>query len=261
MLDHIDRPPPPTTDISRHCGNCGYDLRGIGEPRCPECGVGFDPSRPGAGNVPWFHRRTIGMAAALWRTWWLVAWRTGGLADEVWRNTELNARDAARFRRICVGVAGVSAALGLMLAFVDWNVLAPAVAIALGPALVVFRMVTLPIDDRVEIESPARTERFVTLYDFTAAPLLLLPLAAIALGVARLIDRFMTPAVLLTIAIVAHWLVCTFVYQKRATRRGRKWLIKRMAVSLVLWGAIAWFSFILIMMIAEALLTRPHGRR
>lgn len=34
------------------CVNCGYDLRGLEEPRCPECGEAFDPAltaiaRPG----------------------------------------------------------------------------------------------------------------------------------------------------------------------------------------------------------------------
>jgi hypothetical protein len=26
-----------------HCGECGYDLHGLREPRCPECGTPFDP--------------------------------------------------------------------------------------------------------------------------------------------------------------------------------------------------------------------------
>ena len=26
-----------------HCEQCGYDLRGLPEPRCPECGTPFDP--------------------------------------------------------------------------------------------------------------------------------------------------------------------------------------------------------------------------
>jgi len=28
-----------------HCLKCGYNLRGLPEPRCPECGTPFDPSR------------------------------------------------------------------------------------------------------------------------------------------------------------------------------------------------------------------------
>jgi hypothetical protein len=26
-----------------HCANCGYNLRGLPLPRCPECGQEFDP--------------------------------------------------------------------------------------------------------------------------------------------------------------------------------------------------------------------------
>lgn len=32
------------------CGNCGYDLRGQTEPRCPECGWGFDPKLMAGGH-------------------------------------------------------------------------------------------------------------------------------------------------------------------------------------------------------------------
>lgn len=40
-------------DIGRRvCARCGYDLRGLVEPRCPECGTPFDPSllRDGLGE-------------------------------------------------------------------------------------------------------------------------------------------------------------------------------------------------------------------
>lgn len=33
-----------------HCANCGYDLRGLPEPRCPECGQPFLRSVP---QPPW----------------------------------------------------------------------------------------------------------------------------------------------------------------------------------------------------------------
>lgn len=29
--------------VPGHCTECGYDLRGLPEPRCPECGTPFDP--------------------------------------------------------------------------------------------------------------------------------------------------------------------------------------------------------------------------
>jgi hypothetical protein len=40
-------PPPPTTDgPSTYCRRCSYDLRGLPDPRCPECGQPFDPANP-----------------------------------------------------------------------------------------------------------------------------------------------------------------------------------------------------------------------
>jgi hypothetical protein len=33
---------------SGHCKRCGYSLRGLPEPRCPECGTAFEP----AGDLP-----------------------------------------------------------------------------------------------------------------------------------------------------------------------------------------------------------------
>jgi hypothetical protein len=44
----------------KRCLGCGYILDGLPEPRCPECGRGFDPSRPSTyttGPAPrgWWH--------------------------------------------------------------------------------------------------------------------------------------------------------------------------------------------------------------
>lgn len=33
------------------CGGCNYPLRGLAEPRCPECGRGFDPNDPRTMNL------------------------------------------------------------------------------------------------------------------------------------------------------------------------------------------------------------------
>ncbi len=34
------------------CTKCGYDLRGLPEPRCPECGTPFDPKRLRSSEPP-----------------------------------------------------------------------------------------------------------------------------------------------------------------------------------------------------------------
>jgi hypothetical protein len=55
------------------CIGCGYPLRGLHEPRCPECGRPFDPAdvetyNPGL-PVSWFMRYWLGAAG-----WILCAW-------------------------------------------------------------------------------------------------------------------------------------------------------------------------------------------
>ena len=35
---------------TQHCEQCGYSLRGLSEPRCPECGTSFNPNRAGQGT-------------------------------------------------------------------------------------------------------------------------------------------------------------------------------------------------------------------
>jgi len=34
-----------------HCVRCGYNLKGLPEPRCPECGTPFDPAHPAIEDV------------------------------------------------------------------------------------------------------------------------------------------------------------------------------------------------------------------
>lgn len=53
------------------CLGCGYDLRGLGETRCPECGRAFDPrvrATYGPGDSARRDRRLVrwGVVAAIW---------------------------------------------------------------------------------------------------------------------------------------------------------------------------------------------------
>ncbi len=43
----IQQPEHPTSnEPARYCCRCGYELRGLTSPRCPECGRAFDPANP-----------------------------------------------------------------------------------------------------------------------------------------------------------------------------------------------------------------------
>lgn len=66
--------------VEKHCLNCGYDLRGLPEPRCPECGRGFDPDDPRTyfiGRRPWWYRpeplpSLLNLACIMVTTLWLL---------------------------------------------------------------------------------------------------------------------------------------------------------------------------------------------
>jgi hypothetical protein len=53
----------------KRCLGCGYILDGLPEPRCPECGRGFDPSEPatyaiGSPRHGWWH--VLLVFASIW---------------------------------------------------------------------------------------------------------------------------------------------------------------------------------------------------
>ena len=52
------------------CPCCGYNLRGIEGPRCPECGREFEWEQLRHSQVPWAHRLELGWFQAFWRTVW-----------------------------------------------------------------------------------------------------------------------------------------------------------------------------------------------
>jgi hypothetical protein len=200
-------------------------------------------------NVPWFHRHVIGHAAALWRTIWLATFQTQRLIDEVERDTLFDVAAARSFRRMCVVIAAASVALLLALLMAPFLPVPLGCAVVLPPLLLFFRMTTLLMDASELAYWPARSARFVTLHDFTAAPLLFLPLGVLAAAFYHLTGRGVTLAVLLTMAIIVQWLVCTFRYQKGATGRGMGWLLTRMFVTAIVWGSFAWFCFLAIMLL------------
>lgn len=50
-----------------HCRECGYDLRGLSEPRCPECGSPFtSPHLPASWTCPVCAEESEGQFAACW---------------------------------------------------------------------------------------------------------------------------------------------------------------------------------------------------
>jgi hypothetical protein len=237
MLRQID--PPPTTDASRHCGSCGYDLRGIVEPRCPECGVAFDPGEPPIADVPWFHRRHIGVFAALWWTMWLVMLRPERLRRAVRaRDVRLDMPAARRFRHACVCVASASMAVAVALQVRPVDNAALMFVITVPPLLLFFGL-TAPLIATADFNTPNRAASFQVLHEFSNAPLLLMPLVALAAAWGQVAGLTPSMAVLLLLAIAALWIVCKFAYQAREYGRGFVWLGVHLIFAVVVWAVFA----------------------
>ena len=78
--------PPPVESAGLHCPHCDYDLTGLTEDRCPECGEAFDREllRKIAANepipaVPWDTDQTL---RGFFKTWWLALVNRGNLARD-----------------------------------------------------------------------------------------------------------------------------------------------------------------------------------
>jgi hypothetical protein len=242
MLRQID--PPPAAEVSRYCGNCGYDLRGIVNPRCPECGEQFDPIAPPVANVPWFHRRSIGPLTALWRTLWRVMTQTQWLVGEVRRDTTLDVTAAQSFRWICVGVAGCSTSLAIAMAMHPRPPMHIGFTLTALPVLVFFHLTTVLMYSTA-FESPGRLSRFETLQDFTAAPLLLMPIVPISSALFLLFDRDPTATMLPAGVIIVIWSGCKLLYQTHAAGREANRRLLHSTLIVMVWCSFALICFIL----------------
>jgi hypothetical protein len=245
VLRQIDPPPAAANDAAtRYCGSCGYDLRGAVEARCPECGEEFDPIAPPVANVPWFHRRTIGTSAALWRTAWLVMLQTQRLVNEMKRDTTLDRASAQSFRWICVGVAGCSTAVAIAMAIDPRPPAHIGFTLLALPLLAFFHLVTVLMYP-TRFESPGRLARFEILHDFTAAPLLLMPIVPIASALFLLFDRDPIVAILPGGLVLVVWMACNLWYQTYAAGREA---IRRLMHALLVVMVSASFALVCFMM-------------
>ena len=82
------------------CPACGYNLRGLTDDRCPECGNTFDRATLHVSRIPWVHRNQLGRFRAYWQTVWLVITRPRQFRDEVLH--PVSYRDAQQFRWITI---------------------------------------------------------------------------------------------------------------------------------------------------------------
>jgi len=86
----------PLASDGMYCPGCGYDLRGLGSDRCPECGLDIDTVH--AGIIPWERRKGIGYFKSFFRTLVIATFRPTQLARAT--GAPIDLRSARLFRRI-----------------------------------------------------------------------------------------------------------------------------------------------------------------
>jgi len=97
------------------CASCGYDLRGQVEPRCPECGLQFDPEQLPMPPIPWMRQGTGNTWGAYWATVGWVLLRPCEAARVVASAPVYLNLVASEFRRAILWQAVASALLSVAL--------------------------------------------------------------------------------------------------------------------------------------------------
>ena len=230
-------PPAVPADQDAFCIHCQYNLRGLTEPRCPECGKPFDPAALNTSLIPWVHRRGIGRFRAFWRTIWRVTFSPRRLLlPEVARPARF--RDGRNFRWFTLAallaglylVAGAAAIFlcdtsGLNSSISYTLIFAPPVITALA-AVWTGTACWFAMPKRLD---DTRRQRTAALIEYTIAPaaLLMIPavLAAVGLVVSgNLTYSWLTPvffaiAGLLTFIVLLLWYLNALSLIFRLTER------------------------------------------
>ena len=240
-------------DDTPRCAACGYDLRGLAQPRCPECGLAFD-RRDLLAEVPWLYRAAMGTWDAFAGTVRLVLLHPARLADQCDRSVYVEPAATHSFRRACLAVAAASlATVAVLHVFPDLRANRPAATAvilwlgALPPAALFLFVAAVPMDTS-GFQSCSEHVRFRRLHDFTCAPLLLMPLAPLAYGACRLLKWPEELADGVSLGAAALLLVVWFAYrtyfQCRAAGRSGTWVIGHALLTAVFWPFLMAFSVV-----------------
>ena len=189
-----DAAAPPT----RRCVNCGYDLRGLEQLRCPECGLAFDPKYLPPADIPWLKRgqrlRDVDAAAAAaaaggnafiayWRTVWLILVRPRKFGAMVWQEVDVDAVETTRFRWITIGIAVGSVLATLLPAIAPLSIAVMLTLLLVSAPIVAFFWMATGRFDIIQFVAAffAQEMRFRRLHDMSCAGLALAPIVPLFL--------------------------------------------------------------------------------
>jgi hypothetical protein len=257
---------------ARTCATCGYDLRGQVEPRCPECGTGFDPTGLTPPPIPWLLRGERDVFGAYWAT---VAWvlrHPRGAGRTIAAASVYLDLSARGFRRLIVRHA-VAAAMLLILfttvrALADPRggaILGVVVVAALFPGVALFFWAaTHPHSTpRWWWSRPLIADHAEALQHYALAPLALLPLASVLEALAMTCalagqvvagQRVHQLALIIVAGVTVAWWACTMLMMHASRIWDRSELAVAGALLPVRWFLLAMLvatlSFFLSMCIA-----------
>jgi hypothetical protein len=176
----------------RRCTSCGYDLRGLEQLRCPECGLAFDPNYLPPVNIPWLKRGDPAMnenatggnaLVAYWRTVWLVLAHPRTFGEMVWQDVEVDAAETTRFRWVTIGIA-VGSVLAMILPLLGTLSRAGIIVLAmLAPPLIAFFSVATSPFHLIQFTARRYLDemRYRRLHDLSCAGLALAPIVPLFL--------------------------------------------------------------------------------
>jgi hypothetical protein len=239
-----------------NCAGCGYDLQGLTDTRCPECGLPFDPQRPPLANVPWLRAGADAGWSSYWHTVAFVLLHPRQLSENVWRQVDVNGRHAARFRRITIFFASACACVDVLVASPSSQIrVLLSFAVVTGAAALLFFNLSTHWSDavRARLDEHSREFRMDALYDFTAAPLALSPLATLSV---ILTSAGVAPgwSIVLTAGfILATWWSSIMMLQRFGARAGWGTLVVNGVLQIFFWGLTLFLSLaVLYVLIALA---------
>jgi hypothetical protein len=218
---------PPT----RRCINCGYDLRGLEQLRCPECGLAFDPKYVPPADIPWLKRgqrlrdahHTEGAEGnaflAYWRTVWLILVRPKKFGEMVWQEVDVDAVETTRFRWITIGIAVGSVLATILPIVAALSIAVMLTLLLLSVPIVAFFWIATGRFDIIQFVAAwfAQETRYRRLHDMSCAGLALAPIVPLFLLLGLIMGwpgHYVGPrAVLLGWVVILAWWYGSLRYQ------------------------------------------------
>jgi hypothetical protein len=105
-------------DSDPFCPDCGYNLRDLSSDRCPECGTPIDHAKLRQSNLPWTHRKAVGVYRAFWKTVNRVTLHPAQLGREM--NCSPRFQDAVSFRQIVALHAAIPSGIAMSVTYLQF---------------------------------------------------------------------------------------------------------------------------------------------